>query len=93
MVGVRERLQDAPGAEPEEAKRNQDEPDLAEGLGEQGLQSRAAAAGLAAGSDGGEKRQSAHEAVDHAPRAIAESGQGLDRISAGIGHGGHSTLW
>ena len=51
------------------------------------LQGAAAAAGLSAGTDGGEKRQGTDEAIDHASCAIAEPGQGFDRIAAEIGHG------
>jgi hypothetical protein len=87
MVGVRERLQNPPGAEAEEAKRDQDEPDLAEGLREQGLQGAAAAAGLAARADGGQERQGADEAINHASRAIAEPGQSLDGMAADLRHG------
>jgi hypothetical protein len=87
MVGIGQRFENAPGAETEEAEGDQNEPDLAEGLREKRLQRAAAASRLTARAEGSEERQAADKAVDHAPRTIAESGQGLDRIAADMRHG------
>ena len=87
LVGVGQGLQNPPGAEAEQAERDQDQPELAEGLREHGLERAAAALRPSAGSYGGEEGKRPDEAIDHAPRAVAQSGKGLDGIADGIGHG------
>jgi hypothetical protein len=77
MIGVADRLDQAPDAECGEAQRNQPDQDGAEGLSQQRLQ-RACGAFRLRPAEGGKHGEEADDEVDEAARRIAGSGQAFD---------------
>jgi hypothetical protein len=76
-LGVRRGVDQPPGAEADQADRQHSNQGSAEWLLEKGAESRPASAGLAAFSDGREKREHPDEKVDDSARAVAQAGHCL----------------
>ena len=66
-----------------ESDRDEAEENASERLCEERPQGVAAAAGLAAGTDGGQHRQPADQAINHAARRVAEPRHHLQRVLRG----------